>query len=47
MQLRDPRISLSHAWKAPMYASHAFSIPIPVNQVGIGDVSYYKEVNRF
>jgi len=30
-----------------MYASHAFGVPIPVNQVGVVDVNYYKEVNRF
>jgi len=47
MQLRDPRIDLSHAWKVAMYASHAFGVPILVNQVGVGDVNYYKEVNRF
>jgi len=29
-----------------MYASQAFSVPIPVNQVGVGDVNYYKEVKN-
>ncbi|MHA1488141.1 MAG: homocitrate synthase/isopropylmalate synthase family protein [Promethearchaeota archaeon] len=32
----DPRIDLSKAWQVAKYAEHAFGVPIPVNQVGVG-----------
>ncbi|MHA1658877.1 MAG: homocitrate synthase/isopropylmalate synthase family protein [Promethearchaeota archaeon] len=32
----DPRIDLSKAWQVSKYAEHAFGVPIPVNQVGVG-----------
>ena len=41
--LLDPRIDLSHAWKVANYASHAFGVPIPVNQVGVGDNAFAHE----
>ncbi len=41
--LLDPRIDLSHAWKVAMYASHSFGVPIPVNQVGVGDNAFAHE----
>ena len=41
--LLDPKIDLSHAWKVAMYASHAFGVPIPVNQVGVGDNAFAHE----
>jgi len=34
--LLDPKINLKAAWKIANYASYAFGIPIPVNQVGVG-----------
>ncbi|MBI2844491.1 MAG: homocitrate synthase [Armatimonadetes bacterium] len=34
--LLDPKINLKAAWKLAKYASYAFGIPIPVNQVGVG-----------
>lgn len=32
----DERINLSMAWKISHYASYAFRVPIPINQVGVG-----------
>ncbi|MCM8764886.1 MAG: homocitrate synthase [Candidatus Omnitrophica bacterium] len=32
----DKRINLSMAWKISHYASYAFRVPIPINQVGVG-----------
>ncbi len=32
----DPRINLKTAWKIAHYASYAFGVPIPINQVGVG-----------
>ena len=43
LDLLDPRIDLSHAWKVAMYASHAFGVPIPVNQVGVGENAFAHE----
>jgi homocitrate synthase NifV len=39
----DSRIDLSKAWKIATYASHAFGIPIPVNQPGVGDNAFAHE----
>jgi len=39
----DPRIDLSKAWKIATYASHAFGIPIPINQPGVGDNAFAHE----
>ena len=39
----DPRIDLSNAWKIATYASHAFGVPIPVNQPGVGDNAFAHE----
>lgn len=33
----DPRVDLSKSWKITKYAAYAFGIPIPVNQVAVGD----------
>ncbi|MFX1259922.1 MAG: homocitrate synthase, partial [Promethearchaeota archaeon] len=41
--LLDPRIDLSQAWKVATYASHAFGVPIPMNQVGVGDNAFAHE----
>ncbi len=32
----DPGINLKMAWKISHYASYAFGVPIPINQVGVG-----------
>jgi homocitrate synthase NifV len=32
----DERINLKMAWKIAHYASYAFKVPIPINQVGVG-----------
>ncbi|MCM8815611.1 MAG: homocitrate synthase [Candidatus Omnitrophica bacterium] len=32
----DERVKLSMAWKISHYASYAFRVPIPINQVGVG-----------
>jgi len=32
----DERINLKMAWKISHYASYAFKVPIPINQVGVG-----------
>jgi isopropylmalate/homocitrate/citramalate synthase len=39
----DPRTNLSIAWKIARYASYAFGVPIPVNQVGVGDNAFAHE----
>jgi len=32
----DEKVNLSMAWKISHYASYAFKVPIPINQVGVG-----------
>lgn len=32
----DPQIDLSKSWQLAKYASYAFNVPIPINQVGVG-----------
>ena len=39
----DERIKLKHAWKISKYASYAFGVPIPVNQVAVGDNAFAHE----
>lgn len=39
----DERISLKKAWKIAKYASYAFGIPIPVNQVAVGKNAFAHE----
>jgi len=41
--LLDERINLKHAWKISKYASYAFGVPIPVNQVAVGDNAFAHE----
>ncbi|NQS89877.1 homocitrate synthase [Patescibacteria group bacterium] len=43
LNLLDERVDLSKAWKAAKYASYAFGVPIPVNQVGVGDNAFAHE----
>lgn len=39
----DERIKLSKAWKIAKYASYAFSVPIPINQPGVGANAFAHE----
>ena len=39
----DERINLKKAWKTAKYASYAFGIPIPVNQVAVGANAFAHE----
>jgi len=43
LNLLDERVDLSKAWKIAKYASYAFGIPIPVNQVGVGGNAFAHE----
>jgi homocitrate synthase NifV len=43
LDMLDPRIDLSKAWKLATYASYAFKVPIPVNQPGIGANAFAHE----
>ncbi len=36
----DPRIDLSKIWQLAKYASYAFGVKIPINQVGVGDNAF-------
>ncbi|MBU1669909.1 MAG: homocitrate synthase [Actinobacteria bacterium] len=39
----DPSIELKHAWRLAKYASYAFGVPIPINQVGVGRNAFAHE----
>ncbi len=39
----DPNVDLTHAWRIGKYASYAFGVPIPINQVGIGANAFSHE----
>lgn len=39
----DSRVNLKKAWKIAKYASYAFGIPIPVNQVAVGENAFAHE----
>lgn len=39
----DPRINLNMSWRLAKYASYAFRVPIPVNQVGVGENAFAHE----
>jgi len=39
----DSRINLKMAWRIAKYASYAFGVPIPVNQVGVGANAFAHE----
>ncbi len=41
--LLDPKLDLSKAWQVANYASHAFGVSIPVNQVGVGENAFAHE----
>ncbi len=39
----DPQIDLSKAWKLAKYTAYAFGVPIPLNQVAVGDNAFAHE----
>lgn len=39
----DERVDLTKAWKIAKYASYAFGVPIPINQVGVGANAFAHE----
>jgi homocitrate synthase NifV len=39
----DEKADLSKSWKIAKYASYSFGLPIPVNQVGVGDNAFAHE----
>ena len=39
----DPNLDITHAWRLAKYASYAFGVPIPVNQVGVGRNAFAHE----
>ncbi len=39
----DPRINTRMSWKLARYASYVFGVPIPINQVGVGDNAFAHE----
>lgn len=39
----DSGVNLKMAWRIAKYASYAFGVPIPVNQVGVGDNAFAHE----
>jgi isopropylmalate/homocitrate/citramalate synthase len=41
--LLDERVDLTKAWKIAKYASYAFGVPIPMNQVGVGANAFAHE----
>lgn len=43
LNLLEAGIDLSQAWKIAKYASYAFGVPIPINQVGVGDNAFAHE----
>lgn len=43
LNLLDERVDLSQAWRIAKYTSYAFGVPIPVNQVGVGDNAFAHE----
>jgi homocitrate synthase NifV len=43
LNMLDERVDLSKAWKISKYASHAFGLPIPINQPGVGANAFAHE----
>ncbi len=39
----DPAIDMTHSWRLAKYASYAFGVPIPINQVGVGRNAFAHE----
>jgi len=43
IDMLDHKVKLDKAWQIAKYAEHAFGVPIPVNQVGVGDNAFAHE----
>ncbi len=43
LNMLDSKIKLDKAWRISKYAEHAFGVPIPVNQVGVGENAFAHE----
>ena len=41
--LLDPNVDLSVSWRLAKYASYAFSVPLPINQPGVGGNAFAHE----
>jgi isopropylmalate/homocitrate/citramalate synthase len=39
----DKNIKVAHSWKLAKYASYAFGVPLPINQVGVGANAFAHE----
>jgi isopropylmalate/homocitrate/citramalate synthase len=39
----DSRVDLSKSWQIAKYAAYAFGVPLPINQVGVGDNAFAHE----
>lgn len=39
----DENLKINHAWKIAKYASYAFGVPIPINQVAVGENAFAHE----
>ncbi len=39
----DEKVKLNHAWRLAKYASYAFDVPIPINQVAVGENAFAHE----
>lgn len=39
----DPQIDITKAWKLAKYTAYAFGVPIPINQVAVGDNAFAHE----
>jgi len=42
-RLLDPNVDLSVSWRIAKYASYAFSVPLPINQPGVGGNAFAHE----
>ena len=43
LDMLDPKVRLDKAWQISKYAEHSFGVPIPVNQVGVGENMFAHE----
>lgn len=39
----DPNLDMTYSWRLAKYASYAFNVPIPINQVGVGRNAFAHE----
>ncbi|MFH0924698.1 MAG: homocitrate synthase [bacterium] len=43
LNILNPRVDLSKSWQISRYAAYSFGLPIPMNQVGIGENAFAHE----